>query len=69
MTNDGLSRCECCDKIVPADRLRSVTGIVPHPEIPAMLCASCNEALATLEQQFRAPMTLGHIRAAAVSAK
>jgi hypothetical protein len=64
MTHDGLSRCECCDRVTPADRLVHVTGIVPYPALAASLCRECNSLLGELEQQFRAPQTLAHIRAA-----
>jgi hypothetical protein len=64
MTHDGISRCECCDMVVPHDRLICVVGVNPYPAIPAMLCRGCESALNGLEMRFRAPQTLGNIRAA-----
>ena len=64
MTHDGISRCEVCDVITPSDCLVHVRGIIPYPDIPAALCYECNRVLGDLELQFRAPQTLGHIRAA-----
>ena len=50
MTHDGISRCECCDMVVPHDRLICVVGVNPYPAIPAMLCRGCESALNGLEK-------------------
>ena len=64
-SNKGLSHCECCGQLAHSYHLLQVSGVLPYPEIPATLCRSCNEILADLEMRFRAPQTMGHIRAAA----
>ena len=64
MTNDGLSRCECCDDVTPSHRLRQVTGVTPYPKLPVSLCQRCESVLIDLEMQYRQPQTVGHIRTA-----
>ena len=49
MTNDGLSRCECCDDVTPSHRLRQVTGVTPYPKLPVSLCQRCESVLIDLE--------------------
>jgi len=62
--NDLTSRCECCGQITHSNRLHNVTGIIPYPALPAAICGDCHNTLIDLEMQFRAPQTLGNVRAA-----